>query len=148
MSEPKKLEDLSNQLTTLLETGDKINWKQKLTSRKFIVAVVGFIALLLAAFNIPDMRIEQVSALVTAGLTLVAYIIGEGVVDAARINANPVTEQYVYSDSGVHNMRLEYDKLATEKLELQAKLDNLNKAYIAAVGVHPDDDDGSVGMTD
>jgi uncharacterized membrane protein len=148
VSEPKKLEDLSNSLTTLLETGDKINWKQKLTSRKFIVAVVGFIALLLAAFNIPDMRIEQVSALVTAGLTLVAYIIGEGVVDAARINANPVTEQYVYSDSGVHSMRLEYDKLATEKLELQAKLDSLNKAYVAAVGVHPDDDDGSVGMTD
>lgn len=148
MSEPKKLEDLSNQLTTLLETGDKINWKQKLTSRKFIVAVVGFIALLLAAFNIPDMRIEQVSALVTAGLTLVAYIIGEGVVDAARINANPVTEQYVYNDSGAHNLQLEYDKLATEKLELQAKLDNLNKAYVTATGVHPDDDDDSIGMTD
>ena len=131
-----------------METGDKINWKQKLTSRKFIVAVVGFIALLLAAFNIPDMRIEQVSALVTAGLTLVAYIIGEGVVDAARINANPVTEQYVYNDSGVHNLQLEYDKLATEKLELQAKLDNLNKAYVTATGVHPNDDDGSVGMTD
>ena len=147
MSEPKKLEDLSSNLTTLLETGDKINWKQKLTSRKFIVAVVGFIALLLAAFNIPDMKIEQVSALITAGLTLVAYIIGEGVVDAARVNANPVTEQYIYNDSGVHNMQLEYDKLATEKLELQAKLDSLNKAYVAATGTHPNDDD-SIGMTD
>lgn len=147
MTEPKKLEDLNGQLTTLLETGDKINWKQKLTSRKFIVAVVGFIALLLAAFNIPDMKIEQVSALITAGLTLVAYIIGEGVVDAARVNANPVTEQYVYNDAGVHNLQLEYDKLATEKLQLQSKLDDLNKAYVAIAGVHPDDDDG-IGMTD
>lgn len=61
-------------------------WKQKLTSRKFWAAVIGFITTILVAFGVPDMQIEQVAAVVTAGATLIAYIIGEGLVDAARIN--------------------------------------------------------------
>lgn len=64
----------------------KVNWKQKLTSRKFWAAVIGFITTILVAFGVPDMQIEQVAAVVTAGATLIAYIIGEGLVDAARIN--------------------------------------------------------------
>lgn len=64
----------------------KVNWKQKLTSRKFWAAVIGFITTMLVAFGVPDMQIEQVAAVITAGATLIAYIIGEGLVDAARIN--------------------------------------------------------------
>lgn len=64
----------------------KIDWRSKLTSRKFWVAVVGFITAIMVAFNVPDMTIEQVSTIITAGATLIAYIIGEGMVDAARIN--------------------------------------------------------------
>lgn len=64
----------------------KIDWKSKLTSRKFWAAVIGFITAIMIAFNIPDLTIEQVTAIVTAGATLIAYIIGEGMVDAARIN--------------------------------------------------------------
>lgn len=64
---------------------NKINWKQKLTSRKFWAALIGFITAMLVAFNVPDMTIEQVTAVITAGATLIAYIIGEGMVDAARI---------------------------------------------------------------
>lgn len=65
----------------------KINWKQKLTSRKFWAAVIGFITALLVAFGVDDLTIEQVVALITAASTLIAYIIGEGMVDAARINS-------------------------------------------------------------
>lgn len=65
----------------------KINWKQKLTSRKFWAAVVGFVTALLVAFGVSDLEIEQVVAIITAAATLIAYIIGEGMVDAARINA-------------------------------------------------------------
>lgn len=65
----------------------KVNWKQKLTSRKFWAAVIGFITTMLVAFGVPDMQIEQVAAVITAGATLIAYIIGEGLVDAARINS-------------------------------------------------------------
>jgi len=62
----------------------KINWKQKLTSRKFWVAITGFITTLLIAFGINELTIEQVIAIISAGATLIAYIIGEGIVDAAR----------------------------------------------------------------
>jgi uncharacterized membrane protein len=64
---------------------NKINWKQKLTSRKFWAAAIGFITALLVVFGVNDMTIEQVVGLITAASTLIAYIIGEGMVDAARI---------------------------------------------------------------
>lgn len=59
-------------------------WKSKLTSRKFWAALVGFITTLLVAFGVPDLQIEQVAAVITAAATLIAYIIGEGLVDAKR----------------------------------------------------------------
>ncbi len=62
-----------------------INWKQKLTSRKFWAAIIGFITAMLVAFGVNDLSIEQVVALITAASTLIAYIIGEGMVDAARL---------------------------------------------------------------
>ena len=64
---------------------DKINWKRKLTSRKFWVAIVGFVTALLVAFNVDKLTIEQVVAIISALGTLVAYIIGEGMTDAAHI---------------------------------------------------------------
>ena len=62
----------------------KVNWKQKLTSRKFWAAVVGFVTPLLIAFNVPNLTVEQVAAIITAGGSLVAYILAEGNVDATR----------------------------------------------------------------
>lgn len=62
----------------------KINWKAKLTSRKFWAAVIGFVTAILAAFNVSNLTIEQVVAIITACSTLIAYIIGEGLVDASR----------------------------------------------------------------
>ena len=64
----------------------KIDWKSKLTSRKFWAALIGFITAIMVAFNVSDLTIEQVTAVVTAGATLIAYIIGEGLVDAARMS--------------------------------------------------------------
>lgn len=66
----------------------KINWKQKLTSRKFWAALTGFITAILVAFKVPDLTIEQVVAIISASATLIAYIIGEGMVDAARIGSD------------------------------------------------------------
>lgn len=63
----------------------KINWKQKLTSRKFWAAIITFITSILVAFGVPDLAIEQVIAVISAGSVMVAYIIGEGLVDAARV---------------------------------------------------------------
>lgn len=63
---------------------EKINWKQKLTSRKFWAAVVGFITSLLVGFGVAESDIAQVTAIIMSGATLIAYIIGEGMVDAKR----------------------------------------------------------------
>ena len=67
----------------------KIDWKSKLTSRKFWAAVVGFVSAILVACNINNLTIEQVTAVITAGGVLIAYILGEGMVDAARAKNEP-----------------------------------------------------------
>lgn len=62
----------------------KIDWKQKLSSRKFWAAVVGFVSAVLIALNYSELQIEQVATVITAGGVLVAYILGESYVDANR----------------------------------------------------------------
>lgn len=64
----------------------KIDWKAKLTSRKFWSAVAGFIIPLLLAFGVSDSNITQVTALIMSGGSLITYILGEGMVDAGRKN--------------------------------------------------------------
>ena len=65
----------------------KINWKQKLTSRKFWAAVTGFVTAILVAFKVDELTIEQVVSVISASAILIAYIIGEGMVDAARVGS-------------------------------------------------------------
>ena len=62
----------------------KINWKAKLTSRKFWAAVVGFVTPMLLAFGVADSTVTQVSGIIMSGATLIAYIIGEGIVDSSH----------------------------------------------------------------
>lgn len=71
----------------------KINWKQKLTSRKLWAAVTTFVTALLVAFGVNDLTIEQVVAVITAASAMIAYIIGEGLVDAARIESENANEK-------------------------------------------------------
>ena len=65
----------------------KIDWARKLTSRKFLMAVVGFVTPLMTMMNESDTTAVQVTALIMAGGTLIAYIIGEGMTDAANLNS-------------------------------------------------------------
>lgn len=60
----------------------KINWKTKLTSRKFWAALVGFVSPLLIAFGVSESEVAEIVGIIMAGATLIAYIIGEGLVDA------------------------------------------------------------------
>lgn len=62
-----------------------IDWKSKLTSRKFWVAVVGFVVPLLVAFGMTDNQAAEVASIIMAGANMIAYIIGEGLVDSSRI---------------------------------------------------------------
>jgi hypothetical protein len=59
-----------------------IDWKRKLTSRKFWMAVVAFITPLLLAFGVTEDSVTQVTAIIIAGADVLAYILAEGMVDA------------------------------------------------------------------
>lgn len=61
-----------------------VNWKQKLSSRKFWVALIGFISAMMFAFNFAEADIEKVTSVIMAGATLITYILTEGYVDAHR----------------------------------------------------------------
>lgn len=67
---------------------NKINWKQKLSSRKFWSAVIGFVTAVLFAFNVAEADVEKIVGIITAGATLIAYILAEGWVDASRESNN------------------------------------------------------------
>lgn len=65
----------------------KINWVRKLTSRKFWAAVASFVSMMILATGGAENTATQVTALIMAGGSVVAYIIGEGLTDAAKIEA-------------------------------------------------------------
>ena len=60
-----------------------IDWKKKLTSRKFWAAVCALATNLIIVFGGTQEVSVQVTALIMAGAAVIAYIIGEGLVDAA-----------------------------------------------------------------
>lgn len=62
-----------------------IDWKRKLTSRKFWVALSQFVTGLIIAFGGTQETAVQVTALIMSGAAVVAFIIGEGLVDAANV---------------------------------------------------------------
>jgi len=64
----------------------EVNWKQKLSSRKFWVALIGFVTSILIALGVNELTVEQIITIITAVSALIAYIIGEGMVDAARVH--------------------------------------------------------------
>lgn len=61
-----------------------IDWKRKLTSRKFWAAVVGFVTPLLLAFGVSEGLTAEITGIITSGATLIAYIIGEGLADSGK----------------------------------------------------------------
>ena len=57
---------------------------RKLSSRKFWLAVTAFVTELIVAFRGDAELAETIAAVIMAGATVIAYIVGEGLVDAAR----------------------------------------------------------------
>lgn len=62
----------------------KIDWKAKLTSRKFWMALVGFITPLVIAFGVSEATAAEIAGIIMSGASVVAYIIGEGLVDSNK----------------------------------------------------------------
>lgn len=61
-----------------------INWVRKLTSRKFWAAVASFVSMMIVATGGAESIAMQVTALIMAGASVIAYIIGEGLTDVAN----------------------------------------------------------------
>lgn len=84
---------------------NKIDWVRKLTSRKFWAAIATFVTMLILAFGVAEEVATQVSSIIMAGATVIAYIIGEGLTDAASVSTS-VEEGILIED--------ETDTVATE----------------------------------
>lgn len=60
---------------------------RKLTSRKFLLALAGFVSPLLLAFGVSESVTAQIVAIIVAGADVVAYVFAEGLTDAAVAGA-------------------------------------------------------------
>ncbi len=66
----------------------KIDWTRKLTSRKLWTAVASFVSMMIVATGGTENTATQVTAIIMAGASVVAYIIGEGLTDAASVKTD------------------------------------------------------------
>ena len=81
-----------------------IDWKSKLTSRKFWMAIVGFISGIMMAFKVDAQTVETISGVVMAGASVIAYIIGEGMADAAHAGEIEIPIEVVQEETNVEKV--------------------------------------------
>lgn len=55
--------------------------RKKLCSRKLWVSLANFISMLAIYFGVAESEAQQISALIMAGASLIAYVVGEGLAD-------------------------------------------------------------------
>ena len=81
-----------------------IDWKRKLTSRKLWTAIAALTVNVIIAFGGTQAVATQVTAIIMGTATVIAYIIGEGLVDAANVSGQyiefPVDEEEGEEDGG------------------------------------------------
>lgn len=85
---------LDEELTEAKEGEFKIDWKRKLTSRKLWMAIALFVSGIFAATGHKDTGVI-IAGLIMQGAAVIAYIIGEGLTDAAHAGEG---EEYVYEE--------------------------------------------------
>ena len=73
---------------------EKIDWKRKLSSRKFWAAVCLLVSNLIIAFGGTEQLAVQVTSIIMAGAAVIAYIIAEGLVDKANAE-NPFIDAFI-----------------------------------------------------
>ena len=70
----------------------KIDWKAKLSSRKLWVAVAGLVTGIVILATSNESTASEIGGLVMTFGSIVAYIVGEGLVDSKRIESNTKEE--------------------------------------------------------
>ena len=68
-----------------------IDWKRKLSSRKFWIAVVGLVSGIMIALGKTEAEAQQIGGIIMSAASVVAYILSEGMIDAANAG-------YIYED--------------------------------------------------
>lgn len=61
-----------------------IDWKRKFSSRKFWMAIAGFVSGMMIFFGRSKSEASQVGALIMSAASVIAYVISEGWVDSAN----------------------------------------------------------------
>lgn len=59
-------------------------WVRKLTSRKLWMSIGSFVSMMIVANGGTENEATQVAALIMAGATVIGYVVGEGLTDAAN----------------------------------------------------------------
>ena len=70
----------------------KINWINKLTSRKWWTSIISFVTLLILAFGGTESTATQIAAIIMAGAIVIGYTIGEGLVDSQGANGDIIID--------------------------------------------------------
>lgn len=65
----------------------KSKWVETITSRKLWAAVANFVTMMIVATGGSVSKGEQIAALILAGASVIAYIVAQGLVDTATVNA-------------------------------------------------------------
>lgn len=79
---------------------NKINWKQKLTSRKWWAGLAGAVTMLLGILGVSESTVAQISEIIVGAGVLLGAIIGEATVDAARATQTVTVELAEKEDEG------------------------------------------------
>lgn len=66
----------------------KVDWKRKLTSRKFWASVASFASMLVIYFGAAESEGAKIAALIMAGASVIGYVIGEGLADSSSDTTN------------------------------------------------------------
>ena len=59
----------------------KIDWKRKLTSRKFWISIAGFVAGMIVIFGGSQEVADKISGSIMSGAAVIGYVVGEGLAD-------------------------------------------------------------------
>ena len=78
--------------------GAKIDWRRKLSSRKFWAALIGLAAAVMAYAGAPDTDVTRVAAVISAAGVLAAYILAEGASDASGAGGEKIKDPDEYPD--------------------------------------------------
>lgn len=61
-----------------------MDWKRKLSSRKFWIAVVGLVSGILIALGRTEQEAAQIGGIIMSAASVISYILAEGWIDASN----------------------------------------------------------------